>query len=106
MTDNEKIEMIQAHFADEIPSTLLAVALVKGRYAVMQQRFGLVGWDEDTDFPVQFDMEQVELAARWISRQGGYGEIAHNENGINRTYGSEDDIDILKKIPPLAKVGG
>lgn len=104
MTDNEKQVMLQAFFEDELPSSLKTAALMKGRHAVMQQRYALVGWTEDTEFPAQFDMEQVELAARWISRQGGYGEVSHNENGINRTWGSEDDTDILKKIPPLAKV--
>ena len=106
MTDNEKITMVQAFFEDAPSTAVCTAALLKGRYAVMQQRYGLVGFTDDTPFPVQFEMEQCELAARWISRQGGYGEIAHNENGINRTYASEDDSDILKRIPPYAKVVG
>ena len=104
MTDNEKRQMVQAHFEGELPEYLVNAALVKGRAAVMQQRYGLVGWTEETAFPTQFEMEQCELAARWISRQGGYGEVTHKENGIDRTWASEDDTDILKKIPPLAKV--
>lgn len=104
MTDNEKITLVQAFFDDAPSTALCTVALKKAHYAVMQQRFSLVGWTEETEFPAQFDMEQVELAARFISRMGGLGEVSHNENGINRTWASEDDTDILKRIPPFIKV--
>ena len=56
--------------------------------------------------PAQFEMEQCELAVRYFARRGAYGEVAHNENGINRAWASEDDLDIMKRIPPLAKVVG
>lgn len=40
-----------------------------------------------------------------IARRGGEGEIAHNENGINRSYGTVNDEDILNRITPFVKVG-
>lgn len=53
-----------------------------------------------TILPNAYDMMQCELAARQFLRRGGQGETAHSENGISRTYGSEDDSDILNRVTP------
>ena len=58
------------------------------------------------DIPARYDGIQCELAARYFLRRGGQGEINHEENGVNRQYGSVDDSDILNKLLPFAKVGG
>ena len=57
-----------------------------------------------TAIPAQYLPSQCELAARLILRRGAEGESQHNENGINRTYGSVDDEDILSRLTPYAKV--
>lgn len=57
-----------------------------------------------TDVPTRYENLECELASRYFLRRGGQGELSHNENGISRTYESVDDIDILKKITPFAKV--
>ena len=54
--------------------------------------------------PDRYETLMCRLAARYISRMGAEGEIGHNENGINRSYASPDDIDLLKYVIPLAKV--
>lgn len=48
--------------------------------------------------------DQCELAARYFLRRGGQGEIAHDENGVNRKYDSVDDQDILRRVMPYARV--
>ena len=55
---------------------------------------------------MRYDSIQCDLAARYFLRRGGQGEINHEENGVNRQYGSVDDADILEKLTPFAKVGG
>ena len=54
--------------------------------------------------PAVYDELQCELAARLFLRRGGQGELSHSENGVNRTYGSVDDRDLLNKVIPVAKV--
>jgi hypothetical protein len=53
-----------------------------------------------TAIPEVYQMDQCELAARLYLRRGAEGEISHNENGINRTYGSVSDEDILSRLTP------
>ena len=54
--------------------------------------------------PPMYDHLVEVLAKRKELREGAEGEIAHNENGVNRTYGSVNDEDILSQIVPFAKV--
>ena len=54
--------------------------------------------------PEKYEVLQCELAARYSFRTGGEGEVSHNENGVNRTYGSVNDEDLLREIIPYAKV--
>ena len=57
-----------------------------------------------TEVPAEYAMTQCELAARLIQRRGAEGEIAHHENGINRSYGSVNDEDILSRLTPYAQL--
>jgi hypothetical protein len=50
------------------------------------------------EVPEKYEMLQCELATRYLQRRGGEGEITHNENGINRTYGSVNDSDLLQEV--------
>lgn len=57
-----------------------------------------------TELPDKYSNIQCELAVRMIARRGGEGEIAHSENGVSRTYGNVDDVDILSRIVPCVGV--
>lgn len=50
------------------------------------------------DVPLKYAMLQCQLAARYYLRRGGEGELIHNENGINRTYGTVNDEDLLMEV--------
>ena len=106
MTDAEKITMVRT-LADEndatkMSDTVIAVYLSKAQAAIgrRQYPFGL-----PTNFAIEgrYEVLQCELAARYINRRGGEGETAHNENGVNRTYGSVNDEDLLCEV--IQKVG-
>jgi hypothetical protein len=60
----------------------------------------------ESDIPARYDTIQCELASRLFLRRGSEGETTHEENGVNRSYGSVDDSDILQRLTPFAKVGG
>lgn len=108
MTEAEKITMVKgllgndATATDEVLTVYLRIACAK-----MLERL----WPYDTtktesDIPERYDVTQCELAARLFLRKGGEGELSHEENGINRSFASVDDDDILKRLTPYAKVGG
>ena len=59
---------------------------------------------EDATMPEKYQGLQCELAARYFARRGGLGETAHSENGVNRSWYSSDDRDILAKVTPFASV--
>lgn len=108
MTNAEKIAMVKVlvesdpEATDEVVSAYLSLALS----AMIERLFPYDSNKDEADVPVRYDMTQCELAARYFLRRGGQGEINHEENGVNRQYGTVDDEDILKRLTPFAKVGG
>ena len=56
--------------------------------------------------PLEYELMQCELAARYLIRRGMEAEISHSENGISRSFASVNDEDILCRVVPFAKVGG
>lgn len=105
MTTNEKVATIKALVNDEtLTEDLVTVYLNKAESAIRNRMYPFnLPKDENGDeiafvVPAKYEMLQCELASRYISRRGGEGEIVHNENGINRTYGSVNDSDLLSEV--------
>jgi hypothetical protein len=47
---------------------------------------------------------QLKMAMEMYSKLGAEGQLAHGENGINRTYNSSDfSLDLIRQISPFAK---
>lgn len=102
MDASEKITMVQTLVGDaEITSAEIGVYLdlAKNKMLTRLSPFG-----ELEDLPHKYDVLQCEYAVRLFSRKGGEGEISHNENGINRSYASANDEDILSQLIPFGKV--
>ena len=72
--------------------------------AITLRRCPFIGDPSSVCVPARYETLMCRLAARYVARMGAEGEIAHNENGINRSYASPDDIDLLKQVIPLAKI--
>ena len=108
MTDAEKTAMVQTLVENDSEATaeIVAVYLTLACNAMLERLFPYDSEKTATNIPSRYDSLQCELAARYFLRRGGQGEISHEENGINRTYGTVDDEDILKRLTPFAKVGG
>lgn len=104
MTKEEKIIKVQAllnndeEAVDDVVSAYLSLSKAK----ILERLYPFD--DTKRDIPHKYDMLHCELATRLFLRRGAEGEISHSENGINRTYDSVDDEDILSRIVPFAKV--
>ena len=106
MTISEKITMVKT-LANEsdLTDAFVTVYLNKAESAIRNRMYPFdLPIDKDTGEPITFSVPskyeilQCELACRYILRRGGEGEISHNENGINRTYGSTNDSDLLMEV--------
>jgi hypothetical protein len=108
MTDAEKITMVQVLCENDAGATAetVPIYLSLACNAMLERLYPYDASKTASDIPERYDMIQCELAARYFLRRGGQGEINHEENGVNRQYGSVDDADILQRLTPFAKVGG
>ena len=108
MTDSEKVVLTTALVDNDIEATpeRVAVYLSVAKDAILKRRYPFGLEECECFFPPEYDVLQCQLAARYFLRRGGEGEVTHSENGINRTYGSVNDSDLLQEIVPFAKIGG
>lgn len=106
MTDVEKIEFIKGLLGDSsITSVMANVFLTEAKENIFMRMYPTGNQPSTvTDVPRQYEVLQCKLASRYIARMGAEGEIAHNENGINRTYGSTDDSDLLGDVMQILRV--
>ena len=105
MTTDEKITMVQALVSDTDATDALVGVYLKQAESAIYNRLYPFGIPDAATIPMRYEVLQCTLAARYFLRRGAEGEIAHNENGINRTYQSVDDEDLLSQVIQIAKVG-
>lgn len=106
MTDFMKIDWVKGllqndpQATDDVVAGYLAMA--SERVLLAMYPFGIP--EGVCTPPEKYDSVQCELAARYFSRRGGLGELEHSENGIQRTYATSTDTDLLRFVTPMAKV--
>lgn len=109
MTEAEKIILVRSQINEDasvLSDEIVAVYLLLACNKMLERLYPYDTTKETSDIPSRYDVLQCELAARLYLRRGGEGEISHEENGVNRTYASVEDEDILSRLTPFAKVGG
>ena len=104
MTLAEKIAMVQALVNDSAATDALVGVYLTDAESSIFLRLYPFGIPTGAEVPGQYEVLQCKLAARYFLRRGAEGELAHNENGINRTYGSVSDEDLLSQIIQIAGV--
>lgn len=109
MTDTEKLLLVRNQINEDstvVSDDVLTVYLLLACNKMLERLYPFDTDKDASDLPSRYDVIQCELAARLYLRRGGEGETSHEENGVNRTYASVDDEDILSRLTPFAKVGG
>ena len=108
MTQAEKIAMVKTLVENDTEATdsVVTVYLTLAMNKMLERLYPYDTSKGESDIPTRYDVLQCELAARLFQRRGSEAEINHEENGINRSYSSVDDEDILNRLTPFAKVGG
>lgn len=104
MADTDKNEILQAIVGEELSADTCAVYLNLAAHKMLERLYPFNESKTVEDIPARYAELQCELAARLYLRRGAEGEIAHNENGVNRTYESVNDADLLSRLVPYAKI--
>lgn len=107
MTTAEKIARVQTLLDNDASASasLVTILLDDAEIAILNRIYPF-GIPNDAEMPTRYESIQCKLAQRYFLRRGAEGEIAHNENGVNRTYDSVDDEDLFKTVVPIAKAIG
>lgn len=105
MTASEKISFTQQLLNNNPKATdaLVGGFLTKAQ-SVILRRYDPYKVTGALEVPEEYEVLQCELSARYFVRMGGDSELSHNENGVNRSYYSTNDEELLREIIPFAKV--
>ena len=108
MTDAQKITTVKTLVENDASATdaVVTVYLHLASRKMLERLYPYDTGKGESDIPERYDYLQCELASRLFLRRGSEGETNHEENGVNRSYGTVDDEDILARLTPFAKVGG
>ena len=104
MTDAQKLMTVKTLVENDPSATdaLVSVYLMDAESSILRRRYPF-GVPETYDIS-EYDVLQCKLAARYFLRRGAEGEVKHDENGVNRTYHSVNDEDLLDEVIQIAKV--
>lgn len=107
MTNEEKIANVKILVENDAAATdaVVGVYLSEAESDILLHLYRAYGTvPEGATMPTQYDFLQCKLAAARFLRRGGQSEISHSENGVNRSYHSTTDDELLKNVLPYAKV--
>ena len=107
MSETEAIQIVQTLVENDPSATdaLVGVYLQDAKAAILRRLYPFGGY-ADAGIPPVYELLWCKLAARYFLRRGAEGEIVHEENGINRQYGSVGDEDLLREVTPYVWVAG
>jgi len=105
MTNEQKIAEVKALINDSsVSDETIGVYLGLAESKIYLKMMPFAEADNyPSSVPTAYEHIQTELASRYILRRGAEGQLVSNENGVQRTYGSVDDSDLLSRI--VSEVG-
>ena len=99
MTVDEKLAALKAAISPDIEADEVLSSLLDEAEALVLNRMYPFGYPDQSSVPLRYEYIQIGVAVEIYSKRGAEGQIAHNENGINRTWAA--DSMLLKKIVPM-----
>ena len=113
LTDAEKLTLTCAllGLSEEGADDAADVKLVEKAYLPLAEHFVLVTrhpFSSDADeeeWESRYDHLQCEIAAAMFNRRGSEGETKHDENGVDREWGTASSVplSLVQRIVPLGK---
>ena len=105
MADSYKLTKLQRLVgAKQSEDDLLLMYLTDAERAILGRLYPMTD-EYPSSLPVKYESCQIEIAVYLYNKRGAEGQIAHNENGINRTYESASIPEsMLSDIIPYGTV--
>ena len=102
MTNDEKLHKLSVLISPDTASDdLLLYLLEQAEGIVLNKRYPF-GAPEGAVVPAQYEHVQIRVALELFSKMGAEGQIAHKENGVDRTWEAADvSPSLLRGILPL-----
>jgi len=99
------MQMLLSQMTGETDTDVLAAYLSLAETKILRRLYPFRS--DITVLPEQYTTNQVDIAAYLINKRGAEGQTSHNENGIDRKYGSADvPVEYFRGIVPYADVVG
>ena len=99
-----QLERLKSRITEkDVSDTELEDILESAKAVILSRRFPF------GEYPAEIEDRykdlQIRIAVEMFNKQGAEGEIAHSENGVNRTYSSASvSEELLREITPKAGV--
>lgn len=102
MGNDEKLNYmrIMGNFDDDVEVETLQVYLDLAKEKLLNHLYPY--GHEGIELDKRYDLKQVELAIILYNKRGAEGENSHNENGVSRSYQSEEKF--FASIPRYAEI--
>lgn len=96
----ERVKLLSKEDDDSVVEAYLDIAKEK----ILSKAFPFKDTSE-MEVPSKYHSILIDATVYLLNKRGAEGETSHDENGISRTYGSDDlPKELLKRITPYCGV--
>ena len=100
MTDQDKLDALKTILFGSATDTSvddeLTVYLTMAGNEIVAFKYSMRSVPDDAVVPAEDETTQIQAAAIGYSHKGGQGEVAHDENGINRSWKHPDMVAYIR----------
>ena len=101
MTFEDKVSQMKIMLGDDnYDDNVLGIYLRRAKSLIQNKRFPY--GEQPNEIEPRYDQLHIELAIALFNEKGAEGQKSHNENGVQRTWRSKDEI--MGEITPYASV--
>lgn len=98
-----QLERLKIRITENVSDELLSDILESAKAVILSRRFPF--GEQPLEIEPRYNDLQIRIAVEMFNKQGAEGELAHNENGVSRTYSSANvSEELLREITPKAGV--